>query len=121
MVALYHGKFHDTSTHTSYLYFVKELSNHWLHFATSSAQQPRGWTLSDRRAGRFKEESPPGAGRAAHYTLTGTSVNAFWKLFSKFPKFFLWAVCVAEGSTKQEAHYRDCKGEVKRFLTIVQI
>ena len=53
MVASVDGKFTNASAHTSYLYLVKEPIQR-LHFATVPTQaDPRGSTLSVRRAGGF--------------------------------------------------------------------
>jgi hypothetical protein len=81
MVALISWLHHDASAHTSYLFIVKDLppcggDNNGLSPLRQHTKQNRGYTLSDRRAGRpTKWNLHPGAGRAAHYTPTGISVN----------------------------------------------
>ncbi len=77
MVALFHHKFHDTSAHTSYLYFVKDLhSTDCISRSVPRTKNTTAVTLSDRRVVRLKLESNTNAlvGRPLYVKLK-ISVN----------------------------------------------
>ena len=115
MVASVNDKFINVSAHTSYLYLVKEristdcISRSVPHNET--AAKPSRIAAPDDSE---NSESPPGAGRAAHYTMgpKTPSIQNQNSILRSFPV----GGRQADGSAGQEAHYRGCILCVKNYF-----